>query len=106
MTSNVGTAMVERNTIGFSVHGKDTRSEETRKRLLESLRQQFRPEFLNRVDDIIVFNSLSREHLARIVDIQLNNVGKLLKDRNLRLEITTAALSLIHISEPTRLGMS
>jgi len=91
MTSNVGTAMVERNTIGFSVHGKDTRTEETRKRLLESLRQQFRPEFLNRVDDIIVFNSLSREHLARIVDIQLNNVGKLLKDRNLRLEITTAA---------------
>ena len=91
MTSNVGTAMVERNTIGFSVHGKDTRTEETRKRLLESLRQQFRPEFLNRVDDIIVFNSLTREHLARIVDIQLTNVGKLLKDRNLKLEITTAA---------------
>ena len=91
MTSNVGTGMVERNTIGFSVHGKDTRTEETRKRLLESLRQQFRPEFLNRVDDIIVFNSLTREHLARIVDIQLNNVGKLLKDRKLKLEITTAA---------------
>jgi ATP-dependent Clp protease ATP-binding subunit ClpB len=91
MTSNVGTGMVERNTIGFSVHGKDTRSEETRKRLLETLRQQFRPEFLNRVDDIIVFNSLTREHLARIVDIQLTNVGKLLKDRNLKLEITTAA---------------
>jgi ATP-dependent Clp protease ATP-binding subunit ClpB len=91
MTSNVGTAMVERNAFGFSVHGKDTRTEETRKRLLESLRQQFRPEFLNRVDDIIVFNSLTREHLARIVDIQLTNVGKLLKDRNLKLEITTAA---------------
>jgi ATP-dependent Clp protease ATP-binding subunit ClpB len=91
MTSNVGTAMVERNTIGFSVHGKDTRTEETRKRLLESLRQQFRPEFLNRVDDIIVFNSLTREHLARIVDIQLINVGKLLKDRKLKLEITIAA---------------
>ncbi|MCX6633018.1 MAG: AAA family ATPase, partial [Candidatus Solibacter sp.] len=91
MTSNVGTAMVERNTIGFSVHGKDTRTEETRKRLLESLRQQFRPEFLNRVDDIIVFNSLTREHLARIVDIQLNNVSKLLKDRKLKLETTAAA---------------
>jgi ATP-dependent Clp protease ATP-binding subunit ClpB len=91
MTSNVGTAMVERNAFGFSVHGKDTRTAETRKRLLESLRQQFRPEFLNRVDDIIVFNSLTREHLARIVDIQLTNVGKLLKDRNLKLEITAAA---------------
>jgi ATP-dependent Clp protease ATP-binding subunit ClpB len=91
MTSNVGTGMVDKNTIGFSVHGKDTRSEETRKRLLESLRQQFRPEFLNRVDDIIVFNSLTREHLARIVEIQLHNVGKLLKDRKLKLEITPAA---------------
>src|SRR5450432_750510 len=91
MTSNVGTGMVDKNTIGFSVHGKDTRSEETRKRLMESLRQQFRPEFLNRVDDIIVFNSLTREHLARIVEIQLHNVGKLVKDRKLKLEITTAA---------------
>jgi ATP-dependent Clp protease ATP-binding subunit ClpA len=91
MTSNVGTGMVERNTIGFSVHGKDSRTEETRKRLLESLKQQFRPEFLNRVDDIIVFNSLTREHLARIVDIQLVNVGKLLKERKLNLEITAAA---------------
>ena len=80
MTSNVGTGMVERNTIGFSVHGKDSRTEDTRKRLLDTLRAQFRPEFLNRVDDIIVFNSLTREHLARIVDIQLGNVDKLLKD--------------------------
>ncbi len=95
MTSNVGTGMVERNTIGFSVHGKDTRTdsptEATRKRLLESLKQQFRPEFLNRVDDIIVFNSLTREHLARIVDIQIDNVGKLLKDRKLKLQVTAAA---------------
>jgi ATP-dependent Clp protease ATP-binding subunit ClpA len=91
MTSNVGTGMVERNTIGFSVHGKDTRTEDTRKRLLESLKQQFRPEFLNRVDDIIVFNSLTREHLAMIVDIQLRNVALLLKDRKLKLEVTAAA---------------
>src|SRR5271157_5140124 len=91
MTSNIGTGMVERNTIGFSVHGKDSRTEETRKRLFESLKQQFRPEFLNRVDDIIVFNSLNREHLREIVDIQLVNVGKLLQDRKLKLEITTAA---------------
>ena len=91
MTSNVGTGMVERNTIGFSVHGKDSRTEDTRKRLLEASRQQFRPEFLNRVDDIIVFNSLTREHLAQIVEIQLDNVGKLLKDRKLKLEVTAAA---------------
>ena len=91
MTSNVGTGMVEKNTIGFSVHGKDKRSEDTRQRLLAALKQQFRPEFLNRIDDIIVFNALTREHLGQIVDIQLTNVGKLLKDRKLKLEVTPAA---------------
>ena len=95
MTSNAGSGVVERNTIGFSVHGKDTRTEDARKRILESLKQAFRPEFLNRVDDIIVFNSLNREHLTRIVDIQLDNVGKLLQDRKLNLQVTAAAKDLI-----------
>src|SRR6266704_4113210 len=85
MTSNVGSGMVEKNTIGFSVHAKGGSHDDTRRRLLEKLRQEFRPEFLNRVDDIIVFNSLNREHLTKIVDIQLENVGKLLKDRNIKL---------------------
>src|SRR5271165_855825 len=52
MTSNVGTSMVEKNTIGFSVLARETSGDGTRKRLLEALRQQFRPEFLNRIDDI------------------------------------------------------
>ncbi|HYW42427.1 MAG TPA: ATP-dependent chaperone ClpB [Bryobacteraceae bacterium] len=91
MTSNVGTGMVEKNTIGFSVHGKDKGAEVPRKMLLDTLKQQFRPEFLNRVDDIIVFNALTREHLGQIVDIQLNNVAKLLQDRKVSLEVTAAA---------------
>jgi ATP-dependent Clp protease ATP-binding subunit ClpB len=91
MTSNIGTGMVEKNAIGFSVHGKDARNADTRKRLLDALRQQFRPEFLNRVDDIIVFNSLTREHLVRIVDIQLATLAKMLKDRKMKLEVTAAA---------------
>jgi len=98
MTSNIGTGMVDKNVIGFSVHGKDARNADTRKRLLDALRQHFRPEFLNRVDDIIVFNSLAREHLFEIVDIQLQNVGKLLKDRKVKLEVTPAVKDRI-ISE-------
>jgi ATP-dependent Clp protease ATP-binding subunit ClpB len=98
MTSNVGAAMIEKNTIGFSVHARDKRTEDTRKRLLDALRAAFRPEFLNRVDDIIVFNALTREDLARIVDIQLNNVARLLKDRGISLEVTAAAKDRI-ISE-------
>jgi ATP-dependent Clp protease ATP-binding subunit ClpB len=98
MTSNIGTGMVDKNVIGFSVHGKDARNADTRKRLLDALRQHFRPEFLNRVDDIIVFNSLTREHLYEIVDIQLQNVAKLLKDRKVKLEVTPAVKDRI-ISE-------
>jgi ATP-dependent Clp protease ATP-binding subunit ClpA len=95
MTSNIGTGYVEKNSIGFSVHGKDKRTEDTRKRLMDALRTQFRPEFLNRVDDIIVFNSLTREHLSLIVDIQLVNVAKLLKDRKVKLEVSAAAKDAI-----------
>jgi ATP-dependent Clp protease ATP-binding subunit ClpB len=95
MTSNVGTQMVEKNTIGFSALGKDARGDDTRKRLLDALRRQFRPEFLNRIDDVIVFNTLSREHLSQIVDIQLGYVGKMLKDRKLKLEVTPAAKDAI-----------
>jgi ATP-dependent Clp protease ATP-binding subunit ClpB len=91
MTSNLGTGMVDKNTIGFSVHARDKRGEEVRKALLEKLRAAFRPEFLNRVDDIIVFNALTREHLAEIVDIQLKTVVKLLKERKIGIEITAAA---------------
>jgi ATP-dependent Clp protease ATP-binding subunit ClpB len=94
MTSNVGTGMVEKNTIGFSVHAKA----KDNKALLEALRAQFRPEFLNRIDDIIVFNQLTREHLKQIVDIQLGAVIKLLRDRKMNLEVTPAAKNLI-ISE-------
>jgi ATP-dependent Clp protease ATP-binding subunit ClpA len=98
MTSNIGTGFVDKNRIGFSVLGKDKATEDSRKRLLEALRSQFRPEFLNRVDDIIVFNSLTREHLSQIVDIQLQNVSKLLKDRKVKLEVSAAAKDAI-ISE-------
>ena len=80
------------------MHAKDKRTEDTRTRLLDALKQHFRPEFLNRVDDIIVFNTLTREHLSQIVDIQLANVSKLLKDRKLKLEVTQAAKDMI-ISE-------
>jgi ATP-dependent Clp protease ATP-binding subunit ClpA len=98
MTSNVGNRVVDKNAIGFSVHARDKRTEETRKDLLDALRGAFRPEFLNRVDDIIVFNTLTRERLGEIVDIQLRDVGSLLKDRRIKLEVTPAAKERI-ISE-------
>jgi ATP-dependent Clp protease ATP-binding subunit ClpA len=95
MTSNVGSGNLrEIGPIGFSVHSRaqaDRTVEEARKRILEALRQTFRPEFLNRIDDIIVFNPLTREHLGRIVGIQLKRVVSLLAARGIQLELTPAA---------------
>ena len=59
--------------------------------VLDELRRQFRPEFLNRLDEVIVFHSLSDEHLRRIVDIQLQGLRARLEDRRIRIELTEAA---------------
>ncbi len=62
-----------------------------KKAVLAELRAHFRPEFLNRVDEIIVFHALSEEHLKEIVDIQLKHLRARLADRHIELELTDAA---------------
>jgi ATP-dependent Clp protease ATP-binding subunit ClpB len=87
MTSNVGSQLI----LGYR-GGDDTTAYEHMKRdVLEALRQQFRPEFLNRIDDIVVFHSLSREHLKSIVDIQLMRLRARLAERHITLELTDRA---------------
>ncbi|MHB1190300.1 MAG: ATP-dependent chaperone ClpB [Armatimonadota bacterium] len=83
MTSNVGSQWIQELT-GIN----DT---EMRSRVTEALRAQFRPEFLNRVDEIIIFNSLSAEHIKAIVGIQLEYLKKRLADRKIELEVTDTA---------------
>ena len=96
MTSNVGSSIVHSTPIGFSVNQKIRNGEEeVRKRLLDVLKQTFRPEFLNRVDDVIVFSSLSKEDLTVIIDLQLKRLEKQLADRGLKLEITQAAKEVV-----------
>src|SRR6185503_5507842 len=63
----------------------------SREALMDVLRRQFRPEFLNRIDELVVFHSLTQEHLKQIVDIQLDRVRRLLADRRLSLEVSEAA---------------
>jgi ATP-dependent Clp protease ATP-binding subunit ClpB len=58
---------------------------------MEALRSQFRPEFLNRIDEVIIFRQLGLEEITRIVDIQLNRLKKRLADRRLDVELTPAA---------------
>jgi ATP-dependent Clp protease ATP-binding subunit ClpB len=96
MTSNVGSSALQQTVpIGFSAYSRDAAYASTRGKLLEALRSTFRPEFLNRVDDIIVFNSLTREHLGGIISIQLRRLGKQLRERGLKLELTAAAENVL-----------
>ena len=57
---------------------------------MEALRQHFKPEFLNRVDDIVIFNALGKEQLTKIVDLRLEDLRRLLADRKISIELTDA----------------
>jgi ATP-dependent Clp protease ATP-binding subunit ClpB len=86
MTSNIGSHYI-----------MELGPEAAEPKVMETLRQHFRPEFLNRIDDIIMFHGLSRSDLARIVDIQLAHLRKLLAERKITLELTEAAQ--FHLAE-------
>ena len=87
MTSNVGSTAI------FELSGKDP--EQARREAMEALRAAFRPEFINRIDEIVIFNPLGKEQLARIVGLLLKSVEKLLAERQVTLEITPAATELL-----------
>ena len=96
MTSNVGSGEIRDGApIGFSINARNTSSESTRTALLEALRRTFRPEFLNRVDDIIVFNPLNKEHLTLIIDIQIGRVAALVEAKGIHLEVTQSAKDVL-----------
>ena len=86
MTSNVGAAALST----AWAEGADG-FEDAKVRVMDALRQQFRPEFLNRVDDIVVFHPLGEAQLTHIIDLRLNDLKKLLEDRKITLELTDAA---------------
>jgi ATP-dependent Clp protease ATP-binding subunit ClpB len=86
MTSNLGSELWM-STVEDKYHIKHVSRDEIN-RLLQA---HFRPEFLNRVDEIVIFHPLTREDLSKIVDIQLAHVGSLMKQRNLTLEVDQAA---------------
>ncbi len=87
MTSNIGSTLILEAAKDL---GADAQAR-VREKLLEALRGHFRPEFLNRVDEIVVFHSLSREHLTEIVDIQLERLVRRLADRRIELRLSGEA---------------
>ncbi len=85
MTSNIASHAIQEMT------QKGASQDAVRTRVLEELRDRLRPEFLNRIDEVIVFRPLSREHLVKVVDIQLKRLQELLENRKITLELTDAA---------------
>ncbi len=93
MTSNVGSEYLEQmSALGFKVHIDEAKGAPETKNLKEkirvALRERFRPEFLNRVDEIIIFNPLTQKDIKQIVEIQLKNVTKRLEQKEIKLEVS------------------
>ena len=101
MTSNIGANEIKRQTsLGFSLQRDETQEEteaytEMRKKLMESLKKAFRPEFINRLDGVVVFRALSRQNIHAIVSLELDKVAGRLKEREISLRATDAAIDLL-----------
>ena len=97
MTSNVGAATIQRGpNMGFSIEQdvpgqEDAEYQSMRRKLLDELKRKFRPEFINRVDSVIVFRELSQDNILQIVDIILGRVNERLEEHDLRVEATAEA---------------
>jgi ATP-dependent Clp protease ATP-binding subunit ClpC len=97
MTSNIGAKLIRKSsTIGFTSRSDEAKTqqldyEKMKEKLLDELKKTFRPEFLNRIDGVVVFHSLTKEHIRKIVDLMLAQVSQQLKEKGIKLEVTDAA---------------
>ncbi len=92
LTSNVGAETIRKqSTIGFSAASDETNYEKMRDKILDEAKRVFRPEFLNRLDDIIVFRSLNKPDLIEILDLEIHKVTERLKNRSITLELDSKA---------------
>ena len=102
MTSNIGARLItDKKSLGFSKQDieKDKEQvkeyEETKKEVMEALKKELRPEFINRIDEIIVFHKLTDDEIGKIIDIMLNEVKKRLEDKKIKIEIDSKVKKLI-----------
>ena len=95
MTSNMGSSLIRENFEKMTPETHDQVVDETKIQVLELLKKTIRPEFLNRIDDIIMFTPLNEEEIRKIVTVQLNSVKKMLAQNGIALDFTDAALAFI-----------
>ena len=89
MTSNIGSQYI------LDIAGDDSRYEEMRSRVMEAMRNNFRPEFLNRIDEMIIFHGLNKQELRKIVQLQVQRLGRRLRDRKISLKLSDTALDFL-----------
>ena len=95
-TSNLGTQDISRaNSMGFSQGNSESNYERMKAKVNDELKRHFRPEFLNRIDDVVVFHQLTTEEILKMVDLMLQRVEKQLKNKDMALEVTDAAKALL-----------
>jgi ATP-dependent Clp protease ATP-binding subunit ClpC len=98
MTSNIGASEIARNTpLGFSVGDGDQGMtyDDMKNRVMSELKKVFRPEFLNRIDDVLVFHKLQKEEIKTIVELLLTRIRESLRERELQLELTEDAKEML-----------
>jgi len=96
MTSNIGSEQIRQMApLGFLNKGKNEQQEKLKEKVMEALKQQFRPEFLNRIDEIVVFNYLGKEEIKQIVELELEKVGKRIRRKNLRIKFSKEVKELL-----------
>lgn len=96
MTSNVGADALKRGKhLGFNVQDENTQYKDMKGRVMEELKKSFRPEFLNRIDEMIVFHPLEKKHIKEIVVLMLNQLKKRLVEQEIDLELTDIAVEQI-----------
>jgi ATP-dependent Clp protease ATP-binding subunit ClpC len=96
MTSNVGAETLRNaGSLGFVAQKEDTTYNAVKERLLSEVKKAFKPEFLNRIDDIIVFRNLSREDLTEIIKLEVNEVILRLKDKGIEISLSAEAMDFL-----------
>jgi len=95
MTSNLGTADLRKANVGFGKSDEAVTYERMREKVTDALKQHFRPEFLNRIDEVIVFHELSRDEVIQIVDLMMKRVAGQLEGQGIGIELTSDAKQLL-----------
>jgi len=96
MTSNVGSEYIaQMGQIGFTAEKEKAQRDSLKEKVLEALKEQFRPEFLNRVDEIIIFNYLGKSEITKIVELELEKVKKRLEDKKIKIEVSRSVKELL-----------